>query len=213
MSTFNRQLFSERFKEMRIKAGYRRQIDLAEKLGTVVQTISNYESGNRLPDAEMLARIVEVFPCNADYLLGFEDKPTYSTAYISDQTGLTNDAIAVLRKMALDSECAKSGGTPVADYLSKFITGDQVGYLVKLALGIQVFEVQEKSEKYRKKQGVQDEDSSILATIFNVMHDDSRPISKFDLFSTAAKHLSMEIYGEFFDSLVPREETETIFSK
>lgn len=98
MSTFDKQKFGQRLKEMRLKAGYERQIDLAKKLGTVVQTISNYESGSRLPDAEMLARIVEVLPCNADYLLGFEDKPTYAEAFIAEQTGLSDMAIEHLRQ-------------------------------------------------------------------------------------------------------------------
>lgn len=102
MSTFDKQKFGQRLKEMRLKAGYERQIDLAKKLGTVVQTISNYESGSRLPDAEMLARIVEVLPCNADYLLGFEDKPTYAEAYIADQTGLSSLSIEYLRQYQAD---------------------------------------------------------------------------------------------------------------
>lgn len=106
MSTFDKLKFGQRLKEMRIKAGYARQIDLAEKLGTVVQTISNYESGNRLPDAEMLSRIVEVLPCNADYLLGFEDKPTYSETYITDEFGLfakSIDALKILRGSQKDA--------------------------------------------------------------------------------------------------------------
>jgi len=125
MSTFDKQVFGKRLQEMRIKAGYARQLDLAAKIGTVVTTISNYESGKRLPDAEMLARIVEALPCNADYLLGFEDKPTYSEAFISKNTGLTNESIARLSDFASHYESSESIMRTI-----NYLLGSEVGFVI-----------------------------------------------------------------------------------
>lgn len=47
---------------------------LAEKLGTVKQTISKYENGQREPKYETLLKIAEIFNVSIDYLFGRTNK-------------------------------------------------------------------------------------------------------------------------------------------
>lgn len=134
MSTFDKQKFGQRLKKMRLKAGYERQIDFAHKLGTVVQTVSNYENSIRLPDAEMLSRIVDVLPCNADYLLGYEDKPTYPETYIAEQTGLSDVSIEYLRQYQSDKQNDNEDppfGMYAIELINIFIEDDRFDSLVQ----------------------------------------------------------------------------------
>jgi methanogenic corrinoid protein MtbC1 len=50
------------------------QKQLSELLGVAQTTIANYENGIRVPDAEMLQKLAEVFKVSLDYLLGRGDK-------------------------------------------------------------------------------------------------------------------------------------------
>ena len=45
------------------------QKDLAERLGVATNTVSGYETGNRLMDAQTICRVCDVLHCTADYLL------------------------------------------------------------------------------------------------------------------------------------------------
>lgn len=50
------------------------QKQLAELLCVAQTTIANYENGVRMPDAEMLQKIADLFDISLDYLLGREEK-------------------------------------------------------------------------------------------------------------------------------------------
>ena len=50
------------------------QIELAEKIGVTQNTISQWETGSRRPNIDMLVKLTEVFGCTADELLGIERK-------------------------------------------------------------------------------------------------------------------------------------------
>jgi len=227
MSTFSKQKFGQRFRDMRLKAGYERQIDLAEKLGTVVQTISNYENGNRLPDAEMLSRIVGVLPCNADYLLGFEDKPTYSLAYISDQTGLSDDAISILiENKLMETDRTPPGNVSFCEFLSYFIQGDQLKLIIKLLRDYFEYanisflnDVHLDKDLEKLEQLVKRSEESILrqddlsedyreATQFLIYHyQRMRSVlgsKNFEMSLFAAKYQVVNIYGEFFEIYLRR---------
>ncbi|MPM19928.1 hypothetical protein SDC9_66355 [bioreactor metagenome] len=202
MSTFDKQKFGRRLKEMRLKAGYERQIDLAKKLGTVVQTISNYESGSRLPDAEMLARIVEVLPCNADYLLGFEDKPTYAISFILEQTGLSQKAIEVLFEGIRSAKERKGDKSLESSLVSQFITSDQFSKLVELHEECAGFVLTNEILKY---DGSDDDLDDVDRAILRLFEGEMKGIGgkeRFDLYIFAAKHQAMELYGEFFKTAI-----------
>jgi methanogenic corrinoid protein MtbC1 len=50
------------------------QKQIAELLGVAQTTIANYENGVRMPDAEMLQKIADLFDISLDHLLGREEK-------------------------------------------------------------------------------------------------------------------------------------------
>ena len=66
-------IFSEKLAELRKEKGLS-QAGLAQELGVDPSTIAKYETGNRLPDVYMLARIAVYFDVSTDYLLGLEDE-------------------------------------------------------------------------------------------------------------------------------------------
>lgn len=63
---------SERIKERRLLLGYN-QPELAKIMNISKQTVSNWESGNRTPDAETLSKLSDLFSVSVDFLLGKTD--------------------------------------------------------------------------------------------------------------------------------------------
>lgn len=55
-----------------------RQIDVADATGIDQKTLSNYETGKTLPDAEGLIRLADFFGVSIDYLVGRVDVNIYS---------------------------------------------------------------------------------------------------------------------------------------
>lgn len=55
-----------------------RQIDIANATGIDQKTLSNYETGKTLPDAEGLIRLADFFGVSIDYLVGRADINLYS---------------------------------------------------------------------------------------------------------------------------------------
>lgn len=66
--------FAERFREV---IGGRTLTSIAEQLQLTRTTISLYCNNQRIPDAETLKRICELFQCSADWLLGLSDAFAY----------------------------------------------------------------------------------------------------------------------------------------
>lgn len=85
-------MFPERIKYLRQTQGIN-QVQLAEKLGTTKQSISNWENDNIVPSIDMLERIADFFKVSTDYLLGREEKPMTGIRLL-DVTGLTATQIS-----------------------------------------------------------------------------------------------------------------------
>jgi MerR family transcriptional regulator, light-induced transcriptional regulator len=64
---------ANRIKELRKLKGYT-QKELASLLGIGQTTVANYEQGTRVPDAEKLNKIADLFEVTLDYLLGRSEK-------------------------------------------------------------------------------------------------------------------------------------------
>lgn len=54
-----------------------KQVDLARRLNLHKATISQYINGDRMPNAETLFRLADVFGVTVDYLLGRTDDPRF----------------------------------------------------------------------------------------------------------------------------------------
>ena len=63
---------SERIKQRRLLLGYN-QPELAKIMNISKQTVSNWENGNRTPDAETLSKLSDLFSVSVDFLLGRTD--------------------------------------------------------------------------------------------------------------------------------------------
>lgn len=62
-------MLCDRFKKERLKTGLN-QVEFAKIFNVTKQTVSNWESGKRKPDTEMLSKIAQYFNVSTDYLLG-----------------------------------------------------------------------------------------------------------------------------------------------
>jgi len=64
-------MFSQILKELRANRGIN-QIQLAHEMGVSQATIGKWETGIRVPDAEMLSKLADFFCVSVDHLLGKE---------------------------------------------------------------------------------------------------------------------------------------------
>lgn len=71
---FSKQLFGERLREIRKKAGDT-QPDMGELIGVTATQISDIENGKILTTIEKLSMLCEHYHVSAEYLLGLTDDP------------------------------------------------------------------------------------------------------------------------------------------
>lgn len=97
MKTARIPIFQERIRELR---GDMTQGQFAEKIGVSRPTIGLYESGARIPDAEVLRDISEKCNVSADWLLGLAEIRTANAKVreVCKYTGLSEQAILALTR-------------------------------------------------------------------------------------------------------------------
>jgi transcriptional regulator with XRE-family HTH domain len=62
-------VLSRRLGELRMERGFT-QLELAERINIGRASVSNYENGDRVPDADILIKFADLFGVTTDYLLG-----------------------------------------------------------------------------------------------------------------------------------------------
>src|SRR5665647_1392706 len=87
-------MFNENLKAIR-KAKGLSQEELAIRLNVVRQTISKWEKGLSVPDADMLIRIAEVFEIFVSELLGAKLDNEADTNNIAEQLSRINEQFAI----------------------------------------------------------------------------------------------------------------------
>lgn len=87
-------MFCENLKSVR-KANGLTQDELAARLNVVRQTISKWEKGLSVPDAEMLIRIAEIFEVSVSDLLGAKVENEVNRNDIAEQLSRINEQLAV----------------------------------------------------------------------------------------------------------------------
>ena len=99
-------MFQENLKTMRKAKGYTQE-DLAIKLNVVRQTVSKWEKGLSVPDADVLCKIADVLDTDVSTLLGEEiveetDKSAVAQqlAKISEQLAVKNQRSKTIWKVA-----------------------------------------------------------------------------------------------------------------
>lgn len=88
-------MLGQRICELRTALGWS-QVQLAKRLGTAKQTVSNWENDNIQPSIEMLVRLSRVFGVSTDYLLGLEEIPRL------DVEGVPQEVVAHLSLLIED---------------------------------------------------------------------------------------------------------------
>lgn len=86
-------MFSENLKTLRKQKGMSQET-LAQQLNVVRQTISKWEKGLSVPDADMLTRIAELFEVPVSQLLGAKIEEEKDTNEIATQLALLNEQLA-----------------------------------------------------------------------------------------------------------------------
>lgn len=90
------------------------QAELAAKVSTILNrgkveteavsqgTISNWEAGKIMPPIEKLVCLAEIFNCDISYLLCDYDDKKITNAWICEATGLSSNAVNILRRAKED---------------------------------------------------------------------------------------------------------------
>lgn len=86
-------MFSQNFKTLRKQKGMSQET-LAQQLNIVRQTISKWEKGLSVPDADMLTRIAELFEVSVSELLGSKIEEEKNINEIATQLALLNEQLA-----------------------------------------------------------------------------------------------------------------------
>lgn len=87
-------MLSENIKSLRRNKGLT-QDELASRLNVVRQTVSKWEKGLSVPDAEMLQKIAEVFDTDVSQLLGTSIKQSENVDIIAEQLSRINEQLVV----------------------------------------------------------------------------------------------------------------------
>lgn len=74
--TGRREIFAKRLRALRENKGLT-QKEVGSLIGITDAAVGMWEQGRRLPDAETMARLAEIFGVTVNYLLGIDDSSTY----------------------------------------------------------------------------------------------------------------------------------------
>ncbi len=93
-------MFNDNLKAIRKEKGYTQET-LAIELNVVRQTVSKWEKGLSVPDAEMLQKISEVLDVSVNRLLGAEELPKEeSRNELAEQLARINEQLAIKNRRA-----------------------------------------------------------------------------------------------------------------
>lgn len=87
-------MLNENIKALRKIKGFT-QDELASRLNVVRQTVSKWEKGYSVPDAEMLQRIAEIFETDVSYLLGNPIEENSNSDIVAEQLARINEQLVI----------------------------------------------------------------------------------------------------------------------
>ena len=87
-------MLNENMKALRKNKGLTQE-ELANRLNVVRQTVSKWEKGRSVPDAEMLQKIADVLESDVSQLLGAPIQQNENTDVIAEQLSRINEQLAV----------------------------------------------------------------------------------------------------------------------
>ena len=87
-------MFGENLKTLRKNKGITQE-ELAARLNVVRQTISKWEKGQSVPDAEMLVKLAEIFEVSVSQLLGSPIEPEARPDALAEQLARINEQLVI----------------------------------------------------------------------------------------------------------------------
>lgn len=87
-------MFNENLKTLRKAKGFSQE-ELAIRVNVVRQTISKWEKGLSVPDADMLIRIAEILETSVSELLGAKIDDEAGTSNVAEQLSRINEQLAI----------------------------------------------------------------------------------------------------------------------
>ena len=87
-------MFGENLKTLRKNKGITQE-ELAARLNIVRQTVSKWEKDQSVPDAEMLAKLAEIFEVPVSQLLGSRIEPDAQPDALAEQLARINEQLAI----------------------------------------------------------------------------------------------------------------------
>lgn len=87
-------MLNENIKNLRKNKGYTQE-ELANKLNVVRQTISKWEKGYSVPDAEMLKKLAEILDTDVSQLLGSTIEQNANVDEIAEQLARINEQLFI----------------------------------------------------------------------------------------------------------------------
>ena len=87
-------MFQENLRTLRRNKGITQE-ELAARLNVVRQTISKWEKGQSVPDAEMLTRLAEIFEVPVSQLLGGPIEPDAQPDALAEQLARIDEQLAI----------------------------------------------------------------------------------------------------------------------
>ena len=87
-------MLNDNIKNLRKNKGFT-QDELASRLNVVRQTVSKWEKGYSVPDAEMLQRIAEIFDTDVSHLLGNSVEENKNRDAVAEQLARINEQLAI----------------------------------------------------------------------------------------------------------------------
>ena len=91
-------MLAENIKAIRKQRGMTQE-ELATRLNVVRQTVSNWEKGLSVPDADLLKRIAEILETDVSTLLGAPISTETNTNEIAEQLSRINEQLATKARM------------------------------------------------------------------------------------------------------------------
>lgn len=107
-------MFNENLKTLRKTKGLSQE-ELAIRLKVVRQTISKWEKGLSVPDADMLIRIAEIFEVSVSKLLGSKIEHETDTNIVAEQLSRINEQLAIKNRRS--SHIWKTIGIIIATFV------------------------------------------------------------------------------------------------
>ena len=92
-------MFQDNLKILRKHKGYTQE-ELASRLKVVRQTVSKWEKGLSVPDAEMFMKIAEEFEVSVSELLGAKIQDEESSSDVADQLARINEQLVIKNRRA-----------------------------------------------------------------------------------------------------------------